>query len=390
MRSHFRGVTSIAALSVAACVLGACTSSKPMTTAKAERSKEYFSEAEYGVKASPRVTNQKSNLPRGGGREQVGKPYTVKGKVYYPKEEKNYSKVGLASWYGDAFHGRLTANGEVYDMTHLTAAHPTMPLPSYARVTNLDNGSSVIVRINDRGPYSHGRLIDLSKRAAEMLDYTHAGTAKVKVDYVGRAPLHGQDDEYLMASYRPSNSSPSSDGLPTSVMIAMNGPTPTTNVGPAPFPGEMAGLSSSGAMGLSLPEVGPIAPERPVFDGGQGTQIAMASLSYAQEGSASAGGAFSRLGLDSDAVVQSWKRMNDNIVPEGQAYVAAGSFTNVAEAERLAEALRSYGKIVIEKAQVDGKVWFGVNLFAEGGRSLDDLLLVAWSHGAPNAIAIRD
>ena len=117
--------------------------------------------------------------------------------MYYPKEDKNYSKVGLASWYGDAFHGRLTANGEIYDMTHLTAAHPTMPLPSYARVTNLENGSSVIVRVNDRGPYSHNRLIDLSKRAADILDYTRTGTAKVKVEYVGRAPLDGQDDQYL-------------------------------------------------------------------------------------------------------------------------------------------------------------------------------------------------
>jgi rare lipoprotein A (peptidoglycan hydrolase) len=90
-----------------------------------------------------------------------------------PKEDKRYAKVGLASWYGDAFHGRLTANGEVYDMTHLTAAHPTMPLPSYARVTNLKNGSSVIVRVNDRGPYHEGRIIDVSERAAQMLDYAN-------------------------------------------------------------------------------------------------------------------------------------------------------------------------------------------------------------------------
>ena len=168
------------------------------------------------MKASPRVATKKSNLARGGGRDQLGKPYKVRGKIYYPKEDKNYRKTGLASWYGDAFHGRLTANGEIYDMTHLTAAHPTMPLPSYARVTNLENGSSVIVRVNDRGPYSHNRLIDLSKRAAELLDYTRTGTAKVKVEYVGRAPLDGRDDQYLMASYRPGNRAPDpSDGLAT-------------------------------------------------------------------------------------------------------------------------------------------------------------------------------
>ena len=164
-------------------MLAACVGSeqKAMVKPTKSQSKEYFAESAYGVKASPRVTNKKSNLPRGGGREQIGKPYVVRGKTYVPKEEKGYKKTGLASWYGEAFHGRLTANGEIYDMTHLTGAHPTMPLPSYARVTNLDNGSSVIVRINDRGPFHANRVVDLSKRAAEMLDYTSTGTAKVKV-----------------------------------------------------------------------------------------------------------------------------------------------------------------------------------------------------------------
>ena len=182
--------SAVAALAIAAVFLAACGApqSKGMVNTKDKRSKEYFAESEYGVKASPRVTTKRSNLQRGGGRDQVGRPYKVKGKWYYPKEQPGYKKTGKASWYGDAFHGRLTANGEIYDMTHLTAAHPTMPLPSYARVTNLKNGSSVMVRVNDRGPYAHGRVIDLSKRAAEMLDYTHSGIADVRVEYVSRAP----------------------------------------------------------------------------------------------------------------------------------------------------------------------------------------------------------
>jgi rare lipoprotein A len=196
--------SAVAAAVSMALVLSACTGSPSIKTAlKSSNTKEYFAESEYGVKASPRVSNQRSRLPRGGGRDMVGKPYKVKGKWYKPKEEPNYAKVGAASWYGDAFHGRLTANGEIYDMTHLTAAHPTMPLPSYARVTNQKNGSSIVVRVNDRGPFANGRIIDLSKRAAQLLDYTHAGVAKVKVEYLGRAPLHGRDDQYLMASYRP-------------------------------------------------------------------------------------------------------------------------------------------------------------------------------------------
>ena len=140
--------------------------------------------------------------------------------MYVPQEDPNYRASGIASWYGDAFHGRLTANGEIYDMNHLSAAHPTMPLPSYARVTNKANGSSVIVRVNDRGPYAHGRVIDLSKRAAQLLDYTGKGTANVVVEYVGRAPVDGADDEYLMASYKAGDAG-GVDEIQPGVMVAM-------------------------------------------------------------------------------------------------------------------------------------------------------------------------
>lgn len=177
------------------------TTSKKNDGVHNKRSKEYFSEKEYGVKASPRVHFGKNNVPKGGGRFIVGKPYVVKGKVYKPREDKNYDKKGLASWYGSAFHGRLTANGEVYDQYHLSAAHPTFPLPSYARVTNLDTGDSVIVRVNDRGPYHPGRIIDVSEKAAEMLDIRRNGTANVRVQYVGKARMDGKDMPYLMASY---------------------------------------------------------------------------------------------------------------------------------------------------------------------------------------------
>jgi rare lipoprotein A len=315
----------------------------------------------------------------------------VRGKVYYPKEDTDYRKTGLASWYGDAFHGRLTANGEIYDMTHLTAAHPTMPLPSYARVTNLENGSTVIVRVNDRGPYSHNRLIDLSKRAAEMLDYTRTGTAKVKVEYVGRAPLDGRDDEYLMASYRPGNRAPDpSDGLPDGVMIAMNGPTPTTDGGPAGFPGEMM---ATGTSSLPLPAVGPIAPERPAQGGVGDVPFALASLSYADDGKSGAASAFAAFdGLTADAVVRSWKRMNDDAaaVPAREPYIAAGSFTQEREAKSLAETLAAFGRTEIEKTEIDGTMWYGVNLVGDGRSSIDDMLQAAWSHGAPDAITIRD
>jgi peptidoglycan lytic transglycosylase len=134
-------------------------------------------------------------VPKGGGSYQVGKPYQVAGLTYTPREDPGYDRVGSASWYGELFHGRRTANGEIYDMDRLSAAHPTLPLPVYARVTNLNNGRTIVVRINDRGPYANDRIIDLSRRSAELLGFRNHGTATVRVKYLGRAPLNG-DDSY--------------------------------------------------------------------------------------------------------------------------------------------------------------------------------------------------
>jgi peptidoglycan lytic transglycosylase len=156
----------------------------------------------YGVSASPRVIADGQPVPKGGGVYRVGKPYVVAGRVYVPEVDPHYSAVGLASWYGHDFHGRYTANGEIFDKDSISAAHPTLPLPSYARVTNLSNNKSIIVRVNDRGPYAYGRLIDVSVKTAHLLGFHGNGTAKVKVEYVGMAPLAGSDDRKLMATLR--------------------------------------------------------------------------------------------------------------------------------------------------------------------------------------------
>jgi rare lipoprotein A len=163
----------------------------------------------YGVSSSPRVVDFGEPVPKGGGTYRVGKPYMVAGRFYVPEEDPNYREEGLASWYGDDFHGRLTANGEIFDMGSLTAAHPTLPLPSYARVTNLTNGKSLIVRVNDRGPYHGNRLIDVSNKAADLLQFKSSGVARVRVEYVGRAPLEGSDDRQLIATLRSGSPAPS-------------------------------------------------------------------------------------------------------------------------------------------------------------------------------------
>lgn len=131
-------------------------------------------------------------MPRGGGIWKVGTPYKIAGKKYYPRENTNYDNVGIASWYGPKFNRRKTANGEWFNMNDLTAAHPTLPLPVFAKVTNLRNGKNVVVRINDRGPYAHNREIDLSKATATRLGVIGRGTAKVRVQYLGKAPLDGR------------------------------------------------------------------------------------------------------------------------------------------------------------------------------------------------------
>ena len=190
----------LAALAAIAVAISGCAQQQTRRYSGATGGKEYFAEGKYG-KASPRVVLMGEDVPKGGGRYLVGRPYRIAGRTYVPSEKQaGYTVTGTASWYGAAFHGRRTANGEIYDMASITAAHPTMPLPSYARVTNLKNGKSIVVRVNDRGPYHGGRVMDMSSRVADLLDFKGAGTARVKVDYIGKAGLGGSDDRQLAAT----------------------------------------------------------------------------------------------------------------------------------------------------------------------------------------------
>lgn len=183
--AHRRLASIVAALAVTGLIVAGCSGGKRA------------SESDY----SPRVVKAGQPVPKGGGVYKIGRTYTIKGQTFHPREDEGYDRTGVASWYGDDFHGRLTANGEVYDMHALSAAHPTLPMPTYVRVTNLQNDRSVVVRVNDRGPFARGRIIDLSKRTAEVLDFKRDGTAQVRVQFVGRAPLDGED-EWLTTTVR--------------------------------------------------------------------------------------------------------------------------------------------------------------------------------------------
>jgi len=227
----------------------------------------------YGVSPSPKVVADGQPVPKGGGREMVGKPYTVAGRTYVPNETPRASE-GLASWYGSNFHGRMTANGEIFDRDSIAAAHTTMPLPSYARVTNLHNGHSMIVRVNDRGPFHSNRIIDVSERAASALGFKGQGTAKVRVEYVGRASTNGSDDRILLASLRTDGQPANLTGA-TSTMVAQATPRPNEprqaialrTYEPSDEAGETVAASGEIAAPARIPVASnvPLPPERP-FD----------------------------------------------------------------------------------------------------------------------------
>lgn len=213
-----RGRAAGALVILGALGFGGCAQQPQQLAAASGHGKEYFPSSVYG-KASRRIVENGGVVPHGGGQYLVGKPYEIAGHKYYPSERK-VVQVGTASWYGEAFHGRLTANGEIYDRESFTAAHPTMPLPSYARVTNLRTNASMIVRVNDRGPYASNRIMDVSSKVADALDIKRTGTAKVKVEYVGRASLAGSDDAKLYATLRTNGPAQWHEGEPNMVAEA--------------------------------------------------------------------------------------------------------------------------------------------------------------------------
>lgn len=323
-----------------------------------------FDSKTFGVAASPRVTNLK-RVPKGGGREQVGKPYKVRGKWYYPKDQPGYVKTGKASWYGPNFHGRLTANGEIYDMHGLSAAHKTFPLPSYAMVTNLKTGSKLMVRVNDRGPYAHGREIDLSAEAAGLLGFKSAGIADVKVEYVGRAPVDGDDTKMLMASYQPGEAGSAPGSVPDSVMVASRETRPAAG-----------GIAMANAYGAELPGVqtpgAPVPEARPASKGG-GFGASLFRNSYAAE-RAGNGAAAALSGLAATPA------------SSGSGETIAIGLIDDALLERVRAVATGEGRLSMDA--MDGGV--SATIAVAGDTDTDTLLKRLWQVGATGAFVVRD
>lgn len=202
----------------------------------------------YGMSSSARIIPPGEPIPKGGGTYRVGQAYTIGGKTYVPAEDHDYRAEGLASWYGEDFHGHQTANGEIYDMNSLSAAHATLPMPTYVRVTNLDNSKSVIVRVNDRGPYHDDRVIDVSVKTAQLLGFYSAGVTRVRVEYVATAPLEGSDDSMLIATLRQGQPAPA----PSLVRVAAAKPMTPHSV-PVPLERPWGLGQSDGSAAIYLP-----------------------------------------------------------------------------------------------------------------------------------------
>ncbi len=165
MRKFVRGRAVLASAAVLVLLLGGCAELRL---------------AAYTTKEVVRRTEG----PPPQGVYKIGEPYRIDGVWYTPADDPDYDEVGIASWYGEPFHGRPTANGAIYDMNALTAAHRTLPMPSRVRVTNVENGRSLMLTVNDRGPFARGRIIDVSRRTAQLLGFYGKGTAKVRVQVV--------------------------------------------------------------------------------------------------------------------------------------------------------------------------------------------------------------
>ncbi|MFV3076942.1 septal ring lytic transglycosylase RlpA family protein [Niveispirillum fermenti] len=262
--------------------------------------------------AAPAAPQQPAAIP--GGSYKVGNPYQISGVWYYPRVDYGYNETGIASWYGPGFHAKVTANGELYNENELTAAHQTLPMPSLVRVTNLENGRSIVVRINDRGPFVSGRIIDMSRRGAQLLGFDQQGTAKVRVEVLA--------DESRAIAAAAMNAGTQVAGSPDGGPVPQAAPRPSVTVEGVPPP-------------ASPPPARTVAPP---------TTLA---------GSTSPDGRF----LPAPVVQQ-------QALPArpGRIYVQAGAFTNYDNASRLRAKLSSIAPTAVSDATVNGQQFYRVRL----------------------------
>ncbi|HUA54835.1 MAG TPA: septal ring lytic transglycosylase RlpA family protein [Candidatus Sulfotelmatobacter sp.] len=336
-------------------------------------------EGELAINSAKQLTPQQEHR----GIYKVGDPYQINGVWYYPAEDWNYDETGIASWYGPGFHERFTANGEIYDQNDLTAAHRTLPMPSFVRVTNLDNGRSIVLRVNDRGPYARGRIIDVSRRGAQLLGFETIGTARVRVQIMAKetqelAATLKQQGHYQVARAQTQPGEPPPVAAPRSAVSSTPLAAPPS-AAPAPQPAAPqpapTGVAAAGAPPPSNVTVAALPP--PAAPAAAAPAPIMAQPTPAPAPAPAAGSApgagtpvaFVPPPDPTGQVAQSAPR-HTNI------YVQAGAFANRDNATRLSGQLKAFGPTVVSAVVVSGQQLYRVRVgplttVEEGDRTLD-------------------
>ncbi|MFD2262574.1 septal ring lytic transglycosylase RlpA family protein [Lacibacterium aquatile] len=298
-----------------------------------------------------------------GGVYKVGNPYQINGVTYYPAEDYKYDETGIASWYGPGFHAKMTGNGENFDQNEMTAAHRTLPMPSFVRVTNLDNGRTVVLRVNDRGPYAHSRIIDVSRRGAQLLGFETAGTARVRVQIL---PQESQQIADAMRSQGRTSGDQASKGAGgTFIARASNLPNE-----PAPQAAPRSTISSEK---LEAPAGRSTAPASPP------ATASLPASSLANRGA---------VPMPADPTGPSGQ-----VAPKStRLFIQVAALSNPDNARALSQKLQAYGPTVITPTQIGSQQFHRVRIgplpsVEEGDRTLENVIQKG---GFPDARLIVD
>lgn len=334
----------------------------------------------FGAQAAKSISGSADAPPqpvRPLGTYKVGEPYQIAGTWYYPAEDWSYSETGVASFYGGErtgtnFHGRLTANGELYDMNALTAAHTTLPMPSLVRVTNLDNGRAIVLRVNDRGPFARGRIIDVSRRAAQLLGFEGQGTARVRVEMLAeesqrlKASLTGRDETQTVAAVpRTAVASDALPPLPGAREARVTGaalPPPSATLPPVQTDPARAGTATR--QGRPRETQAPLARQAAPIRTEAANDPAPAAATGRAGAPAAPASAVSRevaaLPVDQQAAAR--PTMTQGQPQRTSLWVQAGAFGNYENAYRLSVRLSRYGSSKVVPATVNGSQLYRVRV----------------------------
>ena len=352
-----------------------------------------------GIKSAQRASADGSK-----GLYKVGDAYEINGVWYYPAEDWSYDETGIASYYGGErtgtnFHGRNTANGELSDMTALTAAHRTLPMPSLVRVTNLENGRQVVLRVNDRGPFSQGRILDVSRRGAQLLGFEQAGTARVRVQIVPEesqqlkaaltrgAPVPGEQVAAVPRGAVASDALPPPSGARNAPVTSASLPPPSQTMPPS---GVQSARSDAGMARPAPPLVAQPAQEQPLTAAQRRTQRDQPRTAANPPAPAPITGTAAVAALPPEAQARATPTVLQAQVQPTTLWVQAGAFANYDNAYRLSARLQRYGKTQVAPVPAGAQQLYRVRVGPVQSVAEADRLLAEVAADVPEARIVVD